>query len=411
MRKTRQALLVATTVAVMSLMLTMVSGAATHAAPNAKSPLNVMILEGGAIPGLGNQQAGPVAAADYINAHGGVDGHMIDATYCSGGAGLFGDPNSTATCASQAVSNHDLAMVGTITGFEQNVYPAIDAAKIPNFVGVATNPALDNVNPMSFQVFPDSFSSYAGQGIQLGMSKCTKSALVATQGTPELSAYEMAFNAGVRYTGHKAAAPIEVASTVTDYAPTVALLESAGDTCASFSVTGGSLAAFLTAIKDSGQNLKVIVNETALGAQVLAALGPLANGVLANGLLLPQELHTKDQKFLNSTIAKYQPGTPVTPFPWPQEEEMFYFGQLAKAVYAAHLPMTSKNIIKEIPKIVLNYGITPPISFAKPGPIKGAPKVYDVESYQEIVKNQTLVTVTKTPINPTAAIKKYHLTE
>jgi len=214
MHKTRQALLVATTVAMMALMLTTVSGATAHSVANAKSPLNVMILEGGPIPGLGNQQAGPVAAADYINAHGGVNGHKIVATYCSSGAGLFGDPNSTATCASSAVSNHDLAMVGTITGFEQNVYPAIDAAKIPNLIGVATNPALDNVNPEAFQVFPDSFSSYAGQGIQLGMNKCSKSALVATQGTPLLSSYETAFNAGVRYTGHKAGAPIEVSSTV-----------------------------------------------------------------------------------------------------------------------------------------------------------------------------------------------------
>lgn len=411
MRKPGQASLVVIAGMVASLMLTTVSGAASHAIAHAKAPLNVMILEGGAIPGLGNQQAGPLAAELYINAHGGVNGHMINATYCSAGAGLFGDPNSTATCASQAVANHDLALIGTITGFEQNVYPAIDAANIPNLIGVATNPALDNVNKMAFQVFPDSFSSYAGQGLQLGMNKCTKSALVATQGTPLLSSYETAFSAGVRYTGHKIGSPIEVASTVTDYAPTVALLESAGDTCVSFSVTGGSLSAFLTAIKDSGQKLKVIVNETALGTQVLAALGSLANGVLANGLLLPQELNTKQQRFLNSTIAKYQPGTPVTPFPWPQTEEMLYFSQLAKAVYTAGLPMTSKNIYKEIPKIVLDYGITPPISFAKPGPIKGAPKVYDVQSYQEIVKNQKLVTVTKIPIDPTAAIKKYKLTE
>lgn len=384
------------------------SGASTS---HNKAPLNVMILEGGPVPGLGNQQAGPLAAADYINAHGGVDGHPIHATYCNAGVGLFGDPNSTATCAASIVSGHYLALVGTITGFEQNVYPTIDAAKVVNLIGIATNPSLDNVNPMAVQVFPDLFASYVGQGIQVGLNKCKKSAFVDTQGTPSLAAYEKAFSAGVRSTGHLVGAPVEVASTVTDYAPAVALLESAGDTCVSYSVTGGSLSAFLTAIKDSGKTLHVIVNETALGTQVLSALGSLANGVWANGLLLPQELNTPKQRFLNAIIDKYQPGTPRTPFPWPQTEEMLYFAQLAKKVYAARLPMTSKNILKEIHSTVMNYGITPPISFAKAGPIKGAPTVRDVSSYQEIVRNQKLVTVTHKPINPTAAIKKFHLTE
>lgn len=176
-------------------------------------------------------------------------------------------------------------------------------------VGVATNPAFDNVNAMSYQVFPDSFSSYAGQGMQVGMNKCAKSAVILQQGEPQTPQYEAAFAAGVRYAGHTVGPPIEVPSTVTDYAPTVALAEGQGDTCVAFAIVGGNLSAFLTAVKDSGKSMHVIVNETALGTQVLAALGPLGDGVWANGLLLPQDLHTTQQAFLNSIIAKYQPGT------------------------------------------------------------------------------------------------------
>ena len=370
-----------------------------------------MIIEGSAIPGLGSQQAGPLAAAAYINAHGGVDGHLINATYCNAGAGVYGDPNTTAACAASAVSNHDLALIGTITGFEQNVYPQIDAAGIVNFPGQATNPALDNVNPMAYQVFPDFFAASAGTGMQLGLNKCAKSAFVLTQGTPQIAQLEEAFSAGVRYEGYAVGKPIELPSTVTDYAPTIALAESQGDTCLAYNIVGGSLGAFLTAIRDSGKPLHVVVNETSLGTQVIKALGPLADGVWANALLLPQGLKTHQQARLNSVIAQYQPGTPVTAFPWPQEEEMLYFAQLAAKVYADHLPMTAASIRNEIPKVVLDYGITPPVSFASPGPIQGAPKVYDVSSYAEIVKNQALVAVSSTPINPEPVFKKYHLTE
>lgn len=387
------------------------SSSGPAAASGSKAPLNVAIIEGSEIPGLGNQQAGPLAAAAYINAHGGIDGHLINATYCNDGAGLYGDPNSTAACAASAVSNHSLALIGTITGFEQDVYPQIDAAGITNFPGIATSPALDNVNPMAYQVFPDSFSANAGMGMQLGQNKCAKSAIVLPQGYPQDAQYEQAFSAAVRYEGYAVGSPIELPATVTDYAPTVALAEGQGDTCLAYFITGGSLSAFLTAIRDSGKPVHVIVNETEVGPQVLKALGPLGNGVWANALLLPLELQTKQQAFLNSIIAKYQPGTPVTSFPWPQEEEMLYFSQLAAKVYADHLPMTSANIRAEIPKVALDYGITPPINFAKPGPIQGAPKVYDVSSYPEIVKNGALVSLSTTPINPEPAFEKYHLTE
>ncbi len=363
-------------------------GAATHAtkgSPNlaAGAPLPFMEIAGPPLPTIGNEDAGIVAAVNDINAHGGVDGHPLKEIHCTAGAAFGGDPNSTATCASEAVSDHVLALIQLVTDYEGNVYPQIDKANIPNIGPIALDPALDDTNAMSFQVFPGPPATTAGSGELEGVAGCKLSAYLATSNTPQLSDAEAAFAAGVLYSGHKVSAPVSVASTETDAAPTVALLESRGVTCvddALISGAGITLDGLLTAIKDSGKSLNVEVNETALSQSAISALGPIANGVIANGFFLPQAEHTADETTIQNSISKYGPkGTPLSSFHWLPWEDTYYFAQLAKKVIAAGLPMTSKDILKEIPSTPMSYGISPTIAFDKPGPIAGAPKAVQHE--------------------------------
>ena len=173
-----------------------------------------------------------MAAVADINAHGGVDGHPMKEIYCNDGAAFGGDPNSTATCANEAVSRSIvLAMLQMVTDYESDVYPLIDKATIPNIGPIATDAALDDTNAMAYQVFPGPPATIAGSGMLEGTANCKLSAYLATQNTPELNLSEAAFAAGVLYSGHKVAKPVTVASTVSDAAPTVAVLESEGVTC------------------------------------------------------------------------------------------------------------------------------------------------------------------------------------
>ncbi|MCW3063732.1 MAG: lipoprotein, partial [Solirubrobacterales bacterium] len=65
----------------------------------------------------------------WINAHGGIKGHPLQATVCD----EHGKPTDAAACARQAVSDGDVAVVGSFSFLGTNIMPALIKANIPNF--------------------------------------------------------------------------------------------------------------------------------------------------------------------------------------------------------------------------------------------------------------------------------------
>src|SRR5260370_18645338 len=87
------------------------------------------------------------AAADYVNAHGGAGGHKIQVDTCHDQA----DPSLSATCARQAVANHDVAVVAPLILTSANVIPILTQAHIPYFGAFPVSPGALS-SPDSFPV-------------------------------------------------------------------------------------------------------------------------------------------------------------------------------------------------------------------------------------------------------------------
>src|ERR1700677_1225853 len=157
------------------------------AATTAKAPLAIMQMAPPSNPATGNIFDGTTVAAAAINARGGVDGHPIKVIDCDDGA-PFSDPNDTAQCASQAVQDHVLAMVGNFSLFTSNIYASLQPASIANIGGLPST-SVDNTNPLSYPVQPDNTTTYAGIGLMLGRQKCKKVAFVGSQSEGNINAY------------------------------------------------------------------------------------------------------------------------------------------------------------------------------------------------------------------------------
>src|SRR6266581_6443093 len=93
------------------------------------TPIKIMVTGTFNGPGIGYPEstAGAKAAADAINAAGGVGGHPIEIEACDDQY----DANKAAACAQKAVSDKVTALVGGVEFFNPGVYPTIEAAKIP----------------------------------------------------------------------------------------------------------------------------------------------------------------------------------------------------------------------------------------------------------------------------------------
>ena len=113
------------------------------------TPIKIMVTGTLNGPGIGYPEAasGAEAAADAINAAGGVDGHSIKIEVCDDKY----DANAAAACAQKAVSDKVTALVGGVEFFNPGVYPTIEAAKIP-WVAPVVVAKVQYTSPMSFPV-------------------------------------------------------------------------------------------------------------------------------------------------------------------------------------------------------------------------------------------------------------------
>ncbi len=91
------------------------------------TPLNVLTLASVnyAGPTYANIITTAKLAGQWINAHGGIQGHPIKVTTCD----EQGDPTKTAQCGREAISNHSVAVVGSFTLNGSAIIPELAAAR------------------------------------------------------------------------------------------------------------------------------------------------------------------------------------------------------------------------------------------------------------------------------------------
>lgn len=246
------------------------------------------------------------AMVDQINAAGGVNGKKLKVTVCDDQQ----DPNQATTCARQAVSDHDLAvlMPTSSAGFGTEVLPVLNAAHIP----VVGNPVVseqDWTSPNAFPLDSGAPAQYAGVALGLKNAGCTD---VGSIQLPVPAGTESAadLKKGVESLGGKLVGNVKVGMSESSYASPVAQLVAEGAKCIVPIILPTEQAKFLTAVHQSGTHLLVGGVTEAFNQQLLTSLGSAADGIIVSGAnYLPTDTSVAAVRDMTDAMAKYTPGT------------------------------------------------------------------------------------------------------
>jgi ABC-type branched-subunit amino acid transport system substrate-binding protein len=337
---------------------------------------------------------------DRINASGGVDGHQINFTTCSDGTFVAQTQDLSATCAEQAANNHVLAVVGSNSDYDAVVYPILSKAKIADIGSFPDTPA-DDTSLESTPFLTPTVVLEAGLGIELKqLGHCTKVAFINIAGLSITQANNDAFAAGAKWAGEKVAPPINLSATVSDYAPTIAILQGEGVDCIGDGLSDeGNLPALLTAISDSGKPMKVAFVGVGVTSSQLQAIGASANNLLADvageedalvNLVNPAKATAQERLMISDFGRASSAATANGNLDMPGWVSADVLDIELKRVIAQHLPITSANVLKALRQ---NYSITtgvmPPANFSSPGLINGYNRIHNTDvNYIKIVNFQ-----------------------
>jgi len=219
------------------------------------------------------------AAADYVNAHGGAGGHKIQVDACHDQA----SPTLSATCARQAVANHDVAVVAPLILTSDDVIPILAGAHIPYFGEFPLSPG-DFSSPDSFPVTAGAVGEEAGVGYLLAKKGCKKMGVLYTA-EPVTEATVPDVSAAAQANGAQIVAKVSLPMTSVDASSQIAQIENAGADCVALVLQNNQIPGVVLAIRQSGKNLLIGSPSADFAHKILAALGNSANGVYLTGSL------------------------------------------------------------------------------------------------------------------------------
>jgi ABC-type branched-subunit amino acid transport system substrate-binding protein len=313
------------------------------------------------------QEAGRVAT-DWINAHGGVNGHPIKYNFCDS----KGTPSGAATCAEQAVANHAVAVVGSFNFAGDAVMPVLEAAKIPYFGNCCA------ISPKEFSSAYDlpigNQPMYAvGLVLRAHEDGCKSLGAVIIQGA-EL--FEPLMNNAVKALGMKPIKYVSLPATSTEDSSEAAAVTSGTD-CQILIVGETPMTALIPALIQTGAKLKLY--------------GPQGN-------LDPKSVKGHESATNGSVIASFGYTNITTP-PWASFQQALKqynadpnqdynspggagtwiayqaFAQVAKTIKG---DITNTSFYDAANKATVSFpGEIPNVDFTKPWGSQGGLKAYD----------------------------------
>jgi hypothetical protein len=374
-------------------------GVALASGSNAKASYTVEAINPS--PGFGlDWTLGQRGFWDRIDASGGVDGHQINFTTCSDGTFIAQTQDLSATCAEQAVSDHVLAVVGSNSDYDSVVYPVLAAAKIAD-IGSFPDTSADNTSLESTPFLTPTIVLEAGLAIELKqLGHCTKVAILNIAGSAVTQSEDDAFAAGARWAGEKVAAPENLSATLSDYAPTVAILQGSGVDCIADGLsTEGNLPALLTAITDSGKQMKVAFVGVGVTTSQLQGIGAAANNLLADvageedalvNLVQPAKTTPQERLMISDFGRASSAAAPNGNLDMPGWVSADVLNIELKRLVAQNLPITSANVLVALRQnYAITTGVMPPVNFSSPGLINGYNRIHNTYvNYIKIVNFQ-----------------------
>ena len=329
--------------------------------------------------------AGAQAAADAINASGGINGHPLKIVSCDAGDGT--SVTQAVNCARSLVGNS--AVIGEVGDFEfaqDQVNAVLNAAKVPNI-----DPPPDGESVLtSPNAFPLDGSEGAAITIPLADAGVKKISVAyvnnpATAGAVQLSqAILTAARPGTTVTG---GIPIDL--TTTNLTPYVA--KGTSGQGVALEVIPAQLSSWLTVSKSSNYTQKLSVSASSLLPSDLKAFGSKADGLLvASGLPFVTSSESGVVQF-RGQMAKYQPSQAVDEISENAWLGTWAFAQVAKTISGS---VTRSSVISAFSSLknfnvfgMLPSGFSTTKNFSFPG----LTRLFNQDTVEGVVKNGQLV--------------------
>jgi branched-chain amino acid transport system substrate-binding protein len=221
---------------------------ATSGATPTGTPLNVLTLASVNYngPTYANILTTAKIAGEWINAHGGIQGHPVNVTTCD----EQGDPNKTAQCGRQAIQNHSVAVIGSFTVNGASVIPELQAANTSWF-GICCAASVDELtSPIVQQI--GSGGGVSGLTVKAIEDGCKKPVLVIQDiGAADSLSETLVANASKSVNG-PAIKTVLIPLTAQDLTPQVAQMTSGGTDCIIAYVTQSVFPSLMPAFVQSG---------------------------------------------------------------------------------------------------------------------------------------------------------------
>jgi branched-chain amino acid transport system substrate-binding protein len=363
------------------------SSSASSAPAPTGSPIKTMTIadvntQGPAYPNI------PETAKLYeqwVNAHGGIAGHPLEVTTCDG----QGTPTAAATCAHEAVADHDVAVVGSFTFTGNAIVPILAAGKTAYWGLCCALAPAEFTSPDAFQLGSDLYS--VGAVVKANQDGCKKTSLVLIQGAESL---EPLLNNAMKSFGKSFTKVIILPATSTDYSPQVA--EATSGTDCIVTIFGETpFKAWMPAFAQSGGTQKMYGAQGNLDALVAKGFESQTNGDVIAGAFL--DISLPQWADYRAAITQYHAPTNLT-----------YNSLAGLGTWAGYLafkqvvgsmkgPINNQTVLAAASKAKINLpGIVPPINYAKPwvGGPPGYQRVFNRGVGFQTLKNGQVVPLT-----------------
>ncbi|MFR9773750.1 ABC transporter substrate-binding protein [Nocardia sp. SC052] len=311
------------------------------------------------------------AAADAVNAAGGVHGRPLELQICDTAL----NPNTAASCARRAIEAGAPAVMDLSFGATAFT-PILQEANIADVGASMTSPA-QFTSPISFPLWAGGAGNLVGLGAAAGRLSCQKATMVtdagavASAGETAAAAYGAARAAGVD-TGD----PISAPAGTPDWTSQIATATKAGADCLLLVAMPADVVAQIKAAHTVAPKAKIITLGAQLSEASVKALGSLLDGVNVVNLALPKSAATTDPG-----VAKWvkETETHSSNRDYGAESANAWAAVKLFADVAARVPeINAKSILDELNQLTdYDPGVFPKVSFASPATNPIGPRLFN----------------------------------
>jgi ABC-type branched-subunit amino acid transport system substrate-binding protein len=294
----------------------------------------------------------------WINDHGGIAGRPLKVETCD----EQGDPNQLASCGRKAISNHDVAVVGSYTVTGDRIVSVLEKGKTAWF-GVCCAAGVRETNsPMTFGFSPG-LGSYAAYGVKAADLGCKKPALIISD-VPGVGVYTTLMDNVLKARGISLAKTVKIPLQATDYTPQVAQATTNTD-CLIGVISEVQWASLLPPLQQSGQHPKLVGPQGNLDEKVAKSFPQVTEGAAIVGTF--PDISVPAFKDYRDAIATYKPPSDLDYNSLGGLGTWAAYNAFKQVVESIKGPVTNLTFLEaaKTAKLKMN-GMIPDIDFAAP---------------------------------------------